>query len=169
MTSVRIDKWLWVARFFQTRALAQRACELGRIQSNGQPAKPARKIKDKRHAARHQRWRRLSCGSLLSVRCAAPLRWRKRFIARPKPAAKRHSRRRPSVKRQCSSRPRPPSGHPDATAGKLFIPRPVLTAAAIGNKFSAFLSFTGRSRHLCLVWNLSERCGLRVSRHLCLR
>jgi ribosome-associated heat shock protein Hsp15 len=44
MTSVRIDKWLWAARFFKTRALAQRACELGRIQSNGQPAKPAREV-----------------------------------------------------------------------------------------------------------------------------
>jgi ribosome-associated heat shock protein Hsp15 len=45
MTSVRIDKWLWAARFFKTRALAQRSCELGRIQSNGQPAKPAREVK----------------------------------------------------------------------------------------------------------------------------
>jgi ribosome-associated heat shock protein Hsp15 len=45
MTSVRIDKWLWAARFFKTRALAARACDLGRIQSNGQPAKPAREVR----------------------------------------------------------------------------------------------------------------------------
>ena len=45
MTSVRIDKWLWAARFFKTRSLASRACELGRIQSPGQPAKPAREIR----------------------------------------------------------------------------------------------------------------------------
>jgi ribosome-associated heat shock protein Hsp15 len=45
MTSVRIDKWLWAARFFKTRALAARACELGRIQSNGQPAKAAREVR----------------------------------------------------------------------------------------------------------------------------
>ena len=44
MTSVRMDKWLWAARFFKTRALAARACELGRIQFNGQPAKPAREV-----------------------------------------------------------------------------------------------------------------------------
>jgi ribosome-associated heat shock protein Hsp15 len=44
MTGVRIDKWLWAARFFKTRSLAQRACELGRIHSNGQPAKPAREV-----------------------------------------------------------------------------------------------------------------------------
>jgi ribosome-associated heat shock protein Hsp15 len=45
MTSVRMDKWLWAARFFKTRALAARACELGRIQSNGQPSKPAREVR----------------------------------------------------------------------------------------------------------------------------
>jgi ribosome-associated heat shock protein Hsp15 len=45
MTSVRIDKWLWAARFFKTRALAARACQLGRIQANGQPAKPARDVR----------------------------------------------------------------------------------------------------------------------------
>ena len=45
MTSVRMDKWLWAARFFKTRALAARACELGRIQSNRQPAKAAREVR----------------------------------------------------------------------------------------------------------------------------
>jgi ribosome-associated heat shock protein Hsp15 len=40
-----MDKWLWAARFFKTRALAARACELGRIQSNGQPAKAARDVR----------------------------------------------------------------------------------------------------------------------------
>jgi len=45
MTSVRMDKWLWAARFFKTRSLAGKACELGRVQSNGQRAKPARDVK----------------------------------------------------------------------------------------------------------------------------
>ena len=40
-----MDKWLWAARFFKTRALAARACELGRIESNGQGAKPAREVR----------------------------------------------------------------------------------------------------------------------------
>lgn len=44
MTRVRIDKWLWAARFFKTRSLAARSCDLGRIMSNGQPAKPAREV-----------------------------------------------------------------------------------------------------------------------------
>ena len=45
MASIRIDKWLWAARFFKTRALAARACGLGRIQSSGQPAKAAREVR----------------------------------------------------------------------------------------------------------------------------
>ena len=43
--SVRMDKWLWAARFFKTRSLAARACELGRIESNGHQAKPAREVR----------------------------------------------------------------------------------------------------------------------------
>ena len=42
---MRIDKWLWAARFFKTRSIAARACELGRVLGNGQPAKPARAVK----------------------------------------------------------------------------------------------------------------------------
>ncbi len=45
MTGVRMDIWLWAARFFKTRALAKRACELGRVQSNGHQAKPAREVR----------------------------------------------------------------------------------------------------------------------------
>lgn len=42
---MRIDKWLWAARFFKTRAIASRACDLGRIEANGVDAKPAREIR----------------------------------------------------------------------------------------------------------------------------
>jgi ribosome-associated heat shock protein Hsp15 len=45
MDNVRIDKWLWAARFFKTRALASKSCDLGRIHSNGVKAKPAREVK----------------------------------------------------------------------------------------------------------------------------
>jgi ribosome-associated heat shock protein Hsp15 len=41
---MRIDKWLWAARFFKTRALAVRACELGRVVSGEVRAKPAREV-----------------------------------------------------------------------------------------------------------------------------
>ena len=40
-----MDKWLWAARFFKTRALAAKACELNRIQTNGQVAKAAKDVR----------------------------------------------------------------------------------------------------------------------------
>jgi ribosome-associated heat shock protein Hsp15 len=45
MTSVRMDKWLWASRFFKTRALAAKSCELSRIMSNGVVAKAARDVR----------------------------------------------------------------------------------------------------------------------------
>jgi ribosome-associated heat shock protein Hsp15 len=45
MDRVRMDKWLWAARFFKTRSLAARACELGRISANGQQSKAAREVR----------------------------------------------------------------------------------------------------------------------------
>ena len=45
MDGVRIDKWLWAARFFKTRSLAARACELGRIHCNKLPVKASRDVR----------------------------------------------------------------------------------------------------------------------------
>jgi ribosome-associated heat shock protein Hsp15 len=45
LSGVRIDKWLWAARFFKTRALSAKACEMGRVQSNGVIAKAAREVR----------------------------------------------------------------------------------------------------------------------------
>lgn len=45
MTGVRMDAWLWAARFFKTRSLAKKNCDLGRILSNGQVAKAAREVR----------------------------------------------------------------------------------------------------------------------------
>jgi ribosome-associated heat shock protein Hsp15 len=45
MTGLRMDKWLWAARFFKTRALTRAACEMGRIESNGVRAKASREVK----------------------------------------------------------------------------------------------------------------------------
>ncbi len=45
MTRMRMDKWLWAARFFKTRSLAARACEIGRIAFKGQPVKASREVR----------------------------------------------------------------------------------------------------------------------------
>lgn len=44
MLAVRIDKWLWAARFFKTRSLAKTALEGGHVHYNGQRAKPSRNV-----------------------------------------------------------------------------------------------------------------------------
>lgn len=45
MNGLRMDAWLWAARFFKSRTLAKKACELGRILSNGHAAKAAREVR----------------------------------------------------------------------------------------------------------------------------
>lgn len=56
---MRLDKWLWAARFYKTRALAVDEINLGRVRIGGQPVKPARDVK---------------VGDLLSVRIGAVTR-----------------------------------------------------------------------------------------------
>ncbi len=45
LTAVRLDKWLWSARFFKTRAAAQQAVEGGKVKLNGERTKPAKDLK----------------------------------------------------------------------------------------------------------------------------
>jgi len=45
MNGIRMDAWLWAARFFKTRTLAKKNCDLNRILSNGQIAKAAREVR----------------------------------------------------------------------------------------------------------------------------
>ena len=45
MDNVRIDKWLWAARFFKTRSLATDAVDTGRVKLDGDRIKPARAVK----------------------------------------------------------------------------------------------------------------------------
>jgi len=44
-SSVRLDQWLWAARFFRTRGLARQAVESGKVDAAGQRAKPARPVR----------------------------------------------------------------------------------------------------------------------------
>ncbi|HEX5674615.1 MAG TPA: RNA-binding S4 domain-containing protein [Azonexus sp.] len=45
LDKMRLDKWLWAARFFKTRSLATQAIDNGRVKLNGERVKPAREVK----------------------------------------------------------------------------------------------------------------------------
>ena len=76
--TTRVDKWLWAARFFKTRELASKACEMGRITSNGVRAKPTT-------ASCSDRF----CGAASATACSAASRGRSEPIS----ASARPSRR----------------------------------------------------------------------------
>lgn len=58
-SAMRLDKWLWAARFYKTRALAVEAVERHRVEVNGQPCKPGRDLKpgDRLRLAHGGTWR----------------------------------------------------------------------------------------------------------------
>lgn len=72
---MRIDKWLWCARFFKTRSLAAEAVERGRVTVNGQPVKNSREVKPGDTVvleAHQQRWE-VTVKGVPASRGAAPI------------------------------------------------------------------------------------------------
>lgn len=72
---LRLDKWLWAARFHKTRALAALEIGHGRVRVNGQPVKPARELTagDRVEIRQQQVWRCVVVRALSAVRGPAPL------------------------------------------------------------------------------------------------
>jgi ribosome-associated heat shock protein Hsp15 len=75
MDEVRLDKWLWAARFYKTRSLAVDEIGKGRVSVNGQPAKPARalRVADEVELRREGVVRTVVVRSLSEVRGPAPV------------------------------------------------------------------------------------------------
>ncbi|MDM4765957.1 RNA-binding S4 domain-containing protein [Pelomonas sp. SE-A7] len=75
LDSLRLDKWLWAARFYKTRALAVEEIAKGRVQVNGQTVKPARDVRpgDRIRLRQGQVEREVVVQALSSVRGPAPV------------------------------------------------------------------------------------------------
>ena len=72
---VRLDKWLWAARFYKTRGLAQTAVEKGQVLVEGERVKVARNLKvgERLSISIGDSQRQLEVASLSDVRCSAPI------------------------------------------------------------------------------------------------
>jgi ribosome-associated heat shock protein Hsp15 len=75
MDSLRIDKWLWAARFYKTRSLAAEEIGKGRVQVNGRDAKASREVKagDRVRVRQAQVEREVLVRGISATRAAAPL------------------------------------------------------------------------------------------------
>src|SRR5512141_2666392 len=75
MDRLRIDKWLWAARFYKTRSLAAEEIDKGRVAINGQEVKPAREVKlgDTVSLRREGQVRTVVVKGLSDVRGTAPV------------------------------------------------------------------------------------------------
>jgi ribosome-associated heat shock protein Hsp15 len=75
LASVRLDKWLWAARFVKTRQLAVEAIERHRVEVNGQPCKPGRDLRvgDRLRIAQSGWWREVDVLGLSLQRGPAPV------------------------------------------------------------------------------------------------
>lgn len=72
---LRIDKWLWCARFFKTRSLATEAVEKGQVQLNGQVCKPSKDVRpgDRLAVTAHQQRWELEVLGIPAARGSAPV------------------------------------------------------------------------------------------------
>jgi len=116
MNGVRLDKWLWAARFFKTRTLAAKACELGRIVANHQPARSAREVRIGDRLSIRNEGGTSTSRFLRSATLAGRRLLRSNSIGKPKPAAKRANYLRKSAGRDCTLRPLPLAAPPSAIA-----------------------------------------------------
>lgn len=108
---VRLDKWLQVARVYKTRALANKACELGRVEVNGQPAKAHRHLRvDDKIEVRLGDWRRILVVKILRDKPVPKAEAASLFedLSGPRPqmdAAERMMRRAPVLRDKGAGRP----------------------------------------------------------------
>jgi ribosome-associated heat shock protein Hsp15 len=116
--SIRIDVWLWAARFFKTRSLAKQSVEAGRVAINGQACKPARALRvgDRLDIRRGDERFEVEVAGLSDVRGSAPVAqqlYRESEASLARRNAEREQRRLEKAGFQ------PPKSRPDKRARRL--------------------------------------------------
>lgn len=118
LASVRIDVWLWAARFFKTRALAKQAIEAGRVEIDGQTCKPARPVRcgDRLDVQRLDEKFAIEVLELSSVR--GPASRAQRLYRESEESIARRAEER-EQKKLANAGFQPPKGKPDKRARRL--------------------------------------------------
>ena len=118
VASVRLDRWLWAARFFKTRSLAKQAIETGRVEIDGQRAKASRAVRagDRLAIVRGEEAFEVDVVALSTVRGAAPVA--QTLYAETEASVKRREEAR-ALRAAQRDGFRPPEQRPDKRARRL--------------------------------------------------
>jgi len=116
--AVRLDQWLWAARFFKTRALARQAVEGGKVQVAGQGAKPARAVRvgDTLSIRRGEEAFAITVAGLSDVRGPAPVA---QALYVESEESKQARLQAAAERRAAANGYRPPATKPDKRARRL--------------------------------------------------
>lgn len=116
--SVRLDVWLWAARFFKTRSLAKQAIETGKVEIGGQRAKPSRTVRigDALNIIRGEETFEIHVRGLSDIRGAAPVA-QALYLESDASRARREAARAQRAAERAGYRP--PEGRPDKRARRL--------------------------------------------------
>lgn len=116
--SVRLDVWLWAARFFKTRALAKQAIEGGKVEVAGQAAKPSRAVRvgEQLLVRRGEERFEIEVLGLSDIRGPAPLA---QALYRESDESRERRQREAAERRAANAGYRPPQGKPDKRARRL--------------------------------------------------
>ncbi|MCF7221064.1 RNA-binding S4 domain-containing protein [Marilutibacter chinensis] len=116
--AVRLDQWLWAARFFKTRSLARHAIETGKVEVGGQRAKPSRAVRigDTLRIARAQEVFEVEVRGLSDTRGPAPVAQALYAESEASRSAREQAR---ALRAAANAGYRAPEGRPDKRARRL--------------------------------------------------
>lgn len=118
LATVRLDLWLWAARFYKTRSLAKQAIESGKVELDGQSAKPARPLRcgEQLHVRRGEERFEIQVLALSDKRGSATIA---QTLYAESDESRERRLREAAERRAANAGYRPPAGKPDKRARRL--------------------------------------------------